>query len=224
MIGMIGFRRFFIIVVLLVTAISLGVANFQFLRPRAEQMQRDLNNMRNEESTLRSEIETMRDGMERFKRQQVIYGMIEKDGFFNLQDRVIAREDLNTMQSEAKLITLKYEIKSASMSLPPDIYDDKYALLTSPLSIQIEAIDDIDIYKFLGLLVYRFPGIVNIKMLDIKSQTPLTTDVLRQIGSGEVPVLVEAQIEAEWTTVAPWGTAPWDASVDPASVSAEGGQ
>lgn len=224
MIGMIGVQRFLIILVLLVLAIGLGVANFQYFRPQADVMQRDLSAAKSEESTLRTEIEAMRGNMDLFKRQQVLFGLIEKDGFFNLQDRVTAREDLNALQSETKIVTLKYEIKSASMSLPEGIFDEKYAVLTSPLSIQIDALDDIDIYNFIGLLTYRFPGIVNVRSIDIKTQTPLTTDVLRRIKSGEAPVLVSASIEADWITLAPWGTAPWSSSVDPSLLNSGAAQ
>lgn len=224
MIGMIGGQRFLIILVLLVLAIGLGFANFQYLRPQADATQRDLSAAKSEESRLRTEIESMRGNMETFKRQQVLFDLIQKDGFFNLQDRVTARENLNALQSETKIVTLKYEIKSASMSLPEGIFDDKYAVLTSPLSIQIDALDDVDIYNFIGLLTYTFPGIVNVKSINIKAQTPLTTDVLRRIKSGEAPVLVTANISADWITLAPWGTAPWASSVDPALLKPEGAQ
>lgn len=208
MIRILGFQRFLILLLLLAAALGLGFANFFVFGPQALSASSQLGALQSEEAALRSEIDLMRGDQTKFQEQKSLFDNLEKKGFLGGQDRVLAREIINEMQRASKIVSVKYEIKSASMSEIEGVTDEKYGILISPIEMKLEAIDDLDVYRFIYMMTYIFPGKVSIKSLEIERPEKLTTEMLRTIGSGTPLPLIKATLNADWATIAPRGSAP----------------
>ncbi len=208
MIRMIGFQRFLILLILIGVTGGLAFANFTIFRPQALTAMKELNGLQTEEAKLRDEINTMKTNMDKFTEQKALFDQLSRRGFFSDQDRVNAREQFDQMQKMSKVVSLKYEIRAASMKDPEGITDDKYSLLTSPIAIRVSAIDDLDVYRFIHMLTYAFPGNISIKELKIERPLRLTPEILKGIGTGMTTPLIESVMEVEWNTIAPKGIVP----------------
>lgn len=208
MIQLIGYQKSLILAVLVIVTGILAFVNFSMFGPQARKATMQLGGIQSEEARLRQEVSAMRGEQEQFEEQKALFEILKLRNFFGDQDRVHAREVLGAMQRQAKLLSVKYEIRSAGALEFDGITDEKYAVMSSPIAIEIEAVDDLDVYNFIYLLTYRFPGQVSIKKLDIVRPVRLTTDVLKSIGTGSPIPLIRAKIEAEWNTVVPRESIP----------------
>lgn len=202
MIEQIGYKRFLRIVILVVILIALAAGTELVFKPKVEQSARDLSAAKSEVTTLSDEINKMRDAYNMFEQQKNYYAVISRMGFFNDQDRVLARERFETMQRLSKILSAKYEIKAANILSEEANPDTGFVLMESPISVELSAVDDLDIYRFIYYLNYGFPGHITINNISITRSANVTTDLLKQIGTGNPPPVVSAKMEMDWRTMA----------------------
>ncbi len=75
--------------------------------------------------------------------------------------------------------------------------------MSSPVTIDIKAVDDVDVYEYLYLIDEFFPGHVTVESIELKREANINLTILRSIASGGNPELVTAKIEAIWRTMVP---------------------
>lgn len=197
-----GAKKTIVIATLLVIAcILVGAEKFIFA-PKAEETLNKLNAANSEIATLQTELDKMRADYEIFQKQKLFYESISKMGFFNDQDRVIARERFDTMQRLSKIISARYEIRAANVISDPSAAQTGFVVMESPIAVTLSAIDDLDIYRFIYYLNYGFPGHVAITSLSMERKTDITPSVLKQIGTGSPPEIISATLELDWRTMA----------------------
>jgi hypothetical protein len=78
-----------------------------------------------------------------------------------------------------------------------------HVILSSPVSIDMEALDDIDIYTFIDLMQKDFPGNIDIRKITLERKHDIKTELLQNIASGEPKVLMEAKMEFQWRSMIP---------------------
>lgn len=202
MIDKIGPRRATVLFVLIGAIAVLAVANYLFLRPKADSTKLELDGVRNETSVLKKETEKMRADLAVIEKQKLFFDSITKMGFFNEQDRLQARQRFETMQQLSKIISAKYEIRAAT--IVPDEAAEKtgYVIMDSPIKIDLSAIDDLDVYRFIYYLNYGFPGHITIRNVSIERKAELTPTVLKNIGSGLPTEIITATMDLQWRTMA----------------------
>lgn len=203
MIKTLGLQRTIILGVLIAFVAITAYANFYVFQPQAKSASSRLSGVRSEEAELRTAIDVMRGEQSTFDQQRSLYEKLEKRHFIGEQDRVLAREIFNQMQRQSKLLSIKYQIKSAGIWEITDVTDDKQALMVSPIEITIEALDDVDVYRFVYYLSNLFPGKISIKTLKMERPIRLTPERLRSISLGNIDTLIRATINADWITMAP---------------------
>lgn len=215
MIASIGYKRFLLILVLAAATGVLAFASYFVFAPKVVSTQSELSTLQAQSSTLQSEVDQMRDSFAQFDRKKVVFEDISKMGFFNDQNRVLARERFETLQKLSKIISARYEIKATNV-LSQDIpIETGFVVMESPISITLTALDDIDIYRFIYYLNYGFPGHVTINHLEIVRDGEITPEVLKDIGTGKPPSLITATMELEWRTMArKESIAPGNLSID----------
>ena len=81
------------------------------------------------------------------------------------------------------------------------------------MSFDVGAYEDIEIYNFLFLLDYAFPGVIEIEEFEISKTQPVTQPLLRKIGGGEDVPIVDAKIKAVWWTLVPSDAVEVEATV-----------
>lgn len=203
MIKQLGFKRVLVLLILL-GAVCAGIFFSHFIfGPQMEESQRQLSKLNNENSTLQSELDKMRADFVDFEKQKTDFDRITRLGFFNNQDRVNARERLDTIRQLSKVLSARYEIKAAVMQ--PDeneLQSTGFVMMQTAIILNISALDDLDVYRFLYYLTYGFPGHISINSLRIERGGEVTPEVLKKIGTGNPPEIIKATIELDWRTLA----------------------
>ncbi len=225
MIKKLGIKRAFLLLVLSLVLGALFMQSEFLLKPKVLQSQAQLASIQDEVSRLQSEVDKMTTNFALFEKQKVVYDTLLNIGFFNTQDRSAARERLNTMQRLSKIISARYEIKSAKVVLDevnPSLKTDPnavttvaveggqsedggekvntYVVLESPVTITLSALDDLDIYRFIYYLNYGFPGHISIESLVITRTGDVTPAALKNISNKNPKELLSAQMNLVWRT------------------------
>ena len=206
MVRLIGIRRILAIVLLAAFLVILFLYNSVLMKPDIRQMQQELARSKAEVAEMGVNIDKLMQGIELFKSQESEFLQIQKFGFFDDQDRVEARRRLNLMQKESRLLSAKYTIMQAVDQENEKAQEAGYKEIATEISFELEALDDTDIYNFIYMLNYGFPGQVSITSLAMSREKEITQPLLRKIGVGETEPLVKAGLKVNWTTMIPDGT------------------
>lgn len=202
MIGKIGYKRALMLFVLAGLLVTFYVADEYMFKPKVIDSQRELNTAMGEISTLQGEIDKMRADFTLFEKQKDFYDIISRMGFFNDQDRVLARQRFDTMQKLSKIISARYEIKAANILTDEVSPETGFVVMESPITVELAAVDDLDVYRFIYFLNYGFPGHITINSLNIERKGDISPEVLKSIGTGMPPELISAKLELDWRTMA----------------------
>ncbi|PZQ43706.1 MAG: hypothetical protein DI551_11610 [Micavibrio aeruginosavorus] len=202
MIAKIGLKRTIFLTLLVVLLAGLFLSGEFIFKPKQQESEQKLNAMLSETTQLQSEVDKMRADFTLFQKQQGYFDVISRMGFFNDQDRVLARQRFDTMQRLSKIISARYEIKAANILTDEAAAETGYVLMESPITVELSAVDDLDIYRFIYYLNYGFPGHITINSLNIERKAEITPALLKQIGTGNPPEIVSAKMELDWRTMA----------------------
>jgi hypothetical protein len=202
MIQKLGIKRAIILFGLLLLLAALAAANYLYFMPQGEKDLTDLNAVKTQLSQLQSELDKMRSDFVMFEQQKVFFEKMQKMGFFNVQDRVIARERFDTMQKLSKILSAKYQVKAARLYQDKDADRVGFVVMESPVTVNLSAIDDLDVYRFIYYLNYSFPGHIGIDNLMIERKQNVNQEILKQIGTGAPPEIISATIDLNWRTMA----------------------
>lgn len=202
MIKNIGAKRVLVILVLVAILVVSVLASYFVFEPQNEQVQQTLNKTMSEKTTLQSEVDKMRADFATFEQEKTFFDTISKMGFFNDQDRVLARERSDTMQKLSKIISAHYEIKAANIIAEDGASATDFVVMESPISVDLSAIDDLDVYRFIYYLNYGFPGHITINSLTMERKAEVTPTILKEIGTGSPPEIINAKMELQWRTMA----------------------
>lgn len=219
MIQALGFKRVATLAAFAGLLILIYALNAFFLKSQTEKSFRDLNAVRGEIGTLRAELEKLQSDYALYEKEKATYEKITRMGFFQPQDRVTARQRLDTIQRMSKIISARYEIKAATASAivrPGDLTNPvqpqegvidaaaaDFVMIESPMTVTLSAIDDVDIYRFMYYMNYGFPGHITMNKISMQKTGQVTPDVLKSIGTGAPPPLVSASVEMTWRSMIP---------------------
>lgn len=201
MIEAIGTKRLVILLVLTALTGIFGFLHLSVFAPKAQSALRQANAIRSEVATLRDETEALKTDMTRFRERSIQFAKIGEAGFFNDQSRVLARQRLEEMQIQSKLLAARYEIKRALIVNSERAGKAGYGVLETPITLQLSAVDDMDIYKFIYMLNYTFPGHISIVDMELVRRQEVTPEILKEIGLGRPPEIISAKLNIEWRTM-----------------------
>lgn len=203
MINIIGIRRLLILAVLLIVNGAIGAAMYLYVTPELESSGRDLKKLRQQVSTVQSDIDRMQIEFEQLGKQQNQFDALKEKGFFSLQTRSIAKEKFKQIQTDSRVISAVANVKSGYLEDNAEAAKAKHKMLVSPIEIEIKAFDDGDIYKYLDLVEKVFPGHVSVETINIRRISDVNAPVLRAIATGANPELVQANAVMMWRTIIP---------------------
>ncbi|PZO88029.1 MAG: hypothetical protein DI626_02660 [Micavibrio aeruginosavorus] len=202
MIRRIGFKRLVALIALSVILVGLVLFNNTVVEPQTLEGQRKIRAVTTEMGTLNDELTVMRDDYARFMERKETFERMTRTGFFNDQERVRARERFDTIRELSKVISARYELRAAMIEQNDDIKDTGYVIMRTSVSINLAALTDIDIYRFVYYLTYAYPGQISISSLVVKRERKIDQETLREIGTGKMPEIVTGRVEFMWTTMA----------------------
>jgi len=202
MIGKIGAKRAFFLITLVILLAVFGASSRLVFEPKATESRQKLQAAQGEITTLQGEISKMQAAFSSFEHEKVYYETISRMGFFNDQDRVLARERFDTMQRLSKIISARYEIKAANVLSEEIDPETGFVVMESPITVELSAVDDLDVYRFIYYLNYGFPGHITINNLNMERKEKIDPNVLKQIGTGNPPEIITAKLDLDWRTMA----------------------
>lgn len=202
MIASIGYKKSLLLFVLAGAFAFLAFSTYFVFQPKAVSSKTELQKLEAQALTLQSEVDQMQQDFALFDSKKALFENISRMGFFNDQNRVLARERFDTLQKLSKIMSARYEIKPAKVFSQDLPLETGFVVMESPITITLTALDDIDIYRFIYYLNYGFPGHIMIDRLEIKREGEVSPDVLKAIGLGNPPALITATMEMQWRTMA----------------------
>jgi hypothetical protein len=208
MIQVLGFRRVAILTALLLANAVLAAMVYYVLIPQKDKTENELRTVKGVIDSRRNEIATLKTQYELIQEQKNLFGNLEKAKFFTTQDRVEARKMMEAIQSTSRVLSAKYSIGAAEVIEDPVAAVADHVILHSPISVSIDALDDVDIYSFIYWMENAFPGYAGVSGLTMERKLDIDEAALRQIGNGVPTVLMNARVDFDWDTMVPRSQLP----------------
>lgn len=203
MIQTLGSRRIFIILFLAGLNAMLAFGVYGYLQPQTVTLERDLRQTTRKANEIQDDIERLQVEFEQLQAQQNFFNRLRDDGFLSAQDRRSAERLFEDIQNQSGVISARASIQAANIEADEEAQKAEHVILSSPISIEIEALDDIDVYRYIALLKNRFPGHLSLKDAQINRQIDVTNPILRAIANGEDVNMVKAELSWIWRTMVP---------------------
>lgn len=203
MINIIGIKRIIVLVILLVINISLACTIYLYLAPDITKTEKRLRGLRGQLSSVQADIDKLQIESEQLEEQRDNFEIIKSEGFFGNQVRSEAKNLLSQIQTESKVISAVASVKSGILEDDANAIKANHRVLLSPISIDVKAFDDGDIYNYIYLAQRLFPGHLSLDGIEIKRNIDVSGPVLRAIASGANPELVSASMRFSWRTMIP---------------------
>lgn len=203
MIDILGKKRvFFLSVFLLINAV-LGLLIFFYLLPEKQVSETKLRTVSSQVSTIQQDLANIRLDFKQLEEQKGMFQILNNRGFFNSQGRQEARDVLQGLDEQTGIVFSKVSIGAGEIEEHVEASKAGHVVLKSPVSISIEAVDDVDVFNYLHLINNVFPGHVSVEEFVIKRELDVSGDVLRAIASGERPKMVDGRLQMMWRTMIP---------------------
>ena len=203
MIKVLGTKRVLGLVFLVALNVALATGVYLYAVPEKGKKERELRRLTGQIATLISDIERMQVEFEQLEAQQEEFDQLKARGFFGNQGRRQAEQILERIQKEAGVISAVAGIQSGVVEDNEEAKKAEHKILKSPVTIHLEAMDDVDVYRYIYLLEKFFPGHVTIESVNMERLADVSGPVLRSIASGSNPKLIKAEIEMIWRTMIP---------------------
>lgn len=203
MIEVIGFKRLIILVVLVLLNLIIATVTYLYVMPESSDASRDLKTMNRKISQIRSDLKRVQVEFKTLEKQQDRYEAIRDAGYFSTQVRSEAKDLFREIRKKSGVVSAIASVEPGQTSNSFDVSKVKYKVLTSIVNVNIQAFDDADIYNYIDLMTYNFPGDMAIDSVIISRKRDVNSVVLRAIASGVDQPLVEASIQASWSTLIP---------------------
>lgn len=201
MIGVLGIKRVIVLATLVALNALLAASAYLYLTPEIVKKEREERSIRGEVGKLRSDIDRMQVEFEQLEEQKAEFEKLAADGFLREQNRRQAELVFGQIQR-------KSGVNKAVASVDVGVIEDNeeaqkagHKILSSPMVVNIQAVDDINVYNYIHLIENYFPGYVTIEDVFIERKSNVTGAVLQSIASGQNPPLVEANVKMVWKTL-----------------------
>jgi len=203
MIKVLGLRRITILAILLGLNALLASINYFYVAPETEARAAQVKTQEGKIRTLQSDIGRLQVEFTQINDQRAAFEKLKKKGFFSDQDRSLASQLLQSLQRSSNVISAVADVKPGTLIDDEEAKKANHKLLASPMTIDITALDDQDVYRYFYLMRENFPGYITLNTIDIRRAQTLNGTLLRSVAAGENPVLVNAKFELLWQTMIP---------------------
>lgn len=203
MIKVLGFQRIAIVAVLLGINGLLGFLAYAHFIPQTVSKERELRGVRGQVSTLQNDVNDLQIEFDQLDEQREEFEMLKKDGFFDGQSRRNAELIFEKIQETSGVISSVASVAAGKIEEDEQAKKANHQILVSPISIRIDAVNDLDVFRYLYLIEEFFPGYVSIEEMTMERTADIDGTVLRAIASDKSPPLVTAELKMMWRTMIP---------------------
>lgn len=198
-----GIRRIAILLALIVVNGLFAAVLYGYIFPEQIKQDRLLRSSQGKVSTLQADIDRLQIEFDQLEDQKVRFATLQETGFFNTQGRRRAEMLLTDIQKSSDVLSAVASVKPGSFESSSAAEKANHRVLSSPIEISIQAMDDVNIYRYLYILERVFPGQVLIDDMSITRNFDVNGPLLRSITLGESPAIVEADLKLSWRTMIP---------------------
>lgn len=202
MLQVLGRNRVALLVVLVFFNAAMAFGLYQWLTPERVKSQGLLTSARSQLEERRAEIQRLKEEYALLQSQIRYFKELEARGFFNDQNRVAARESFEKLREISGVLKAKYNIKAGQLIEDTRADEAGYVILQSPINVELDSTDDVDVYSFLKLIQEYFPGKVDVASMEIVRSETVTSELLNKMSEGEPSPVVKSKIDFEWKTMA----------------------
>ncbi len=203
MLETLGIKRLAILGVLAALVGVLAAAYYLYIVPEQESTERELRRLESKVSAKRSDISQLQVELDKLVEQKDTFEELKDKGYFSEQNRIVARNRIEEIQDLSAVLSVRYRIEPAKIETNELIEKAGHVILSSPFEIDIDALDDTDIYRFFYLLQTSFPGHASFEQIELERATEVNDASLRRILTGEPVPLVRGKIRFTWRTFLP---------------------
>jgi len=200
MLNALGTKR--IIFVVLLVALNVGAGlGYKYMSDTIAVKERQLNGIKRKVRDRFNEVKKVREQFATLRGQVSDYVRLEKNNFFEEQDRDVLRDIFFEAQKKSQVLRAKYDVSPYATKSSPHITQPSLKWVNSNVKLSIEALDDIDVFSFIEILEDEFPGYVQFQSVNIKRNAELDTETLKKIGAGTPVSLIQADVNFLWHSV-----------------------
>ena len=203
MIEIIGLRRLSILLFLLCINAGLGAGVYYYVMPDTERVTRQLTRAQNDLRARQNDVNRLMEEFDKIEDMRDRFDVITRRGFFKDQDRLEAKARIEEIERISGVIAVRYTINPAQFHQTEALSRAGHVIMNQSVILSIDAFDDIDIYRFIYLLEDSFLGHVSIETLTMNRTRRINDSVLRAVGAGRSPPLVQATLSFGWRTLVP---------------------
>ncbi|MGE4314492.1 MAG: hypothetical protein AB7E85_09535 [Pseudobdellovibrionaceae bacterium] len=201
MIEAIGVSRAIFIGLLLFLNVVLAGGTYMYMSDATLQASRELIQVRGAAETKRQEVLSLRTEFDKLQGRIRDFKRMQINGFFDDQNRIEGSNRVDQFRAKANLLNATLNIEPGEIVENQRLVETTHVFLQSPININIEAQDDLDVYTFMKLMETQFPGKIILKSFDIKRTGNISDVVLRSIATGTPVPLVQASVVYEWVSL-----------------------
>ena len=178
-----------------------GYLVYEYLIPERERTDRELVAIKAEVDARYLEVAKMKEEFILLQSQLREFKNLEARGFFNDQNRSEAIDNFSKLSSRVGLLKANLNYASGNIIANQQAEDAKQMVIKSHGKVEIESLDDVDVYTLLKFMQERYPGSIDITNVKLERVETLNAAMLRQIGSGKPVPLVKGSFEFDWRTM-----------------------
>jgi hypothetical protein len=203
MINILGVQRVIGIAILLVLNLVVGAAVFMYVMPEKQKTQTELRRTQSMVAAKRNEIERIKDEFVRINQRKLMFEDLQKMGFFGDQDRIEIKRRFEAIDVLTDVLRAKYKISEAGTEENEHTEKMNHVILNTPFYIEVEAIDDLDVFRFIYWIENGFSGHTAITNVKLERVADLDDATLRYIGTDDPKTMVKGSFEFDWRTLIP---------------------
>ncbi|MBL8639994.1 MAG: hypothetical protein JNK24_06530 [Alphaproteobacteria bacterium] len=189
------------IIVLMALAGGSGYGLYTYILPEVEKKSTELQGVKGYVDQKYQEVAKMKEEFVLLQSQLRDFKELEANGFFNNQDRADAVANFSKLVDRVGILKAVPDYASGALINNQQAEDAAQVLIKSHGKVDIEAIEDVDIYTLLKFMQERYPGSVDITKFSVERMGPLTAATLRDIGGGHPKPLLKGSFEFDWRTM-----------------------
>lgn len=203
MIEILGSRRIVFLVLLLLLNATILSYWMLYTEPQLSNVQIQLSSEKSQTTRARNDLADLTEEYSNVQEKLDEYETFIEQGMFSLQERRDSQQKFEEIKEISNILNARVSLSPGNIETYDVVEKAEHAVLMSLIRINIEAFDDVSLFRYIEMLRKEFSGILTFKNLNIDRVKKLDGFTLREIALGEMPVMVKANLDIEWRTIIP---------------------
>lgn len=207
-IALVGFKRFIMLIMLIVVTGSIAALWHFQLKPQNLMLLSERNIADGDRRRLQAEIRELPDRYAKLIANELRFDVLAQKGFFAEQDRISARTRLDTLRSLAGLRGISYDIKPQEKVDHPQSYALNKELVRSAMSVEFKGLTDLEMRDFIKKMQNEFSGLVVIENVEFDLKDELNSTNLLKLSQRELVDFISGKANFYWYSIIDKSVAP----------------